>query len=114
MPDSDTGRPRRPLLQHVGLRRYPQGESSAPAAARKQGLTVEEVEEWRSVGDSRSDALDSVSRKSHSAVHCRRRGEVLLGRLALACAPVELAEAEVAVGQQRADCDFVTAVRSTV
>src|SRR5207245_4412929 len=36
------------------------------------------------------------------AVHPHRRGQVLLGLLARARAPVELAEAEVAVGLQRA------------
>ena len=38
----------------------------------------------------------------HLAVHRRRGGEVLLRLLALARAPVELAEAEVAVGDERA------------
>jgi hypothetical protein len=38
---------------------------------------------------------------AHLAVHRRRGGEVLLRLLALARAPVELAEAEVAVGDER-------------
>ena len=38
----------------------------------------------------------------HLAVHRRRCGEVLLRLLALACAPVERAEAEMAVGDERA------------
>jgi hypothetical protein len=38
----------------------------------------------------------------HLAVHRRRRGEVLLRLLPLAGAPIELAEAEVAVGDERA------------
>jgi hypothetical protein len=38
----------------------------------------------------------------HLAVHRDRSGQVLMGLLALACAPVELAEAEVAVGDERA------------
>src|SRR2546426_5570263 len=38
----------------------------------------------------------------HVAVHRRRGGEVLLGLLALARAPGELAEAEVAVRDERA------------
>ena len=38
----------------------------------------------------------------HLAVHRRRGGEVLLRLLALARAPVELAEAEVAVGDEGA------------
>jgi hypothetical protein len=41
-------------------------------------------------------------RHPHLAVHRRRRREVLLGLLALARAPVELAEAEVAVGDEGA------------
>src|SRR5262245_24002704 len=41
-------------------------------------------------------------RHSHVAVQGRRRGEVLLRLLALARAAVELAEAEVAVGDERA------------
>ena len=40
-------------------------------------------------------------RHAHLAVHHRRGGEVLARLLALACAPVELAEAEVAVSHQR-------------
>src|SRR5262245_5616977 len=39
-------------------------------------------------------------RHLHLAVHRRRGGEVLLRLLALARAPVELAEAEVAVGDE--------------
>ena len=39
---------------------------------------------------------------AHLAVHRRRRGEMLLRLLALARAPVELAEAEVAVGDEGA------------
>src|SRR5215510_13752610 len=39
-------------------------------------------------------------RHSHLAVHRRRGGEVLLRLLTLASAPVELAEAEVAVGDK--------------
>ena len=42
----------------------------------------------------------------HLAVHRRRGGEVLLGLLALARAPVELAEAEVAVGDEGAHAEF--------
>src|SRR6266849_8902295 len=38
----------------------------------------------------------------HFAVHRRRGGEVLSGLLALARAPVELAEAEVTMGDERA------------
>src|SRR5215470_16020835 len=41
-------------------------------------------------------------RHPHLAVHRRRGGEVLLRLLALARAPVELAEAEVAVGDEGA------------
>jgi hypothetical protein len=40
-------------------------------------------------------------------IHLRRRGEVLLRLLALARAPVELAEAEVAVGDERAHAQSV-------
>jgi hypothetical protein len=40
-------------------------------------------------------------RHPHLAVHRRRGGEALLRLLALARAPVELAEAVVAVGQER-------------
>src|SRR5215471_18967805 len=38
----------------------------------------------------------------HLAVHRRRGGEVFLCQLAFACAPIELAEAEVAVGDEGA------------
>src|SRR6266566_526280 len=41
------------------------------------------------------------------AVHRRRGGEVLLRLLSLACAPVELAEAEVAVGDERAHAELL-------
>jgi hypothetical protein len=41
-------------------------------------------------------------RHPHLAVHRRRGGEMLLGLLALVRAPVELAEAEVAVGDEGA------------
>src|SRR5215831_7634152 len=46
-------------------------------------------------------------RHVHFAIHRRRGGEVLLGLLALAGAPVELAEAEVAVGDERAYAELV-------
>mgnify|MGYP003694201217 CR=1 FL=1 len=46
--------------------------------------------------------LLSQNRHPHLAVHRRRGGEVLLRLLALARAPVELAEAEVAVGGRSA------------
>src|SRR6266508_2529632 len=45
-------------------------------------------------------------RHAHLAVHRRRGGEVLLRLLALARAPVELAEAEVAVGDERAHAEL--------
>ena len=45
------------------------------------------------------DLLQPI-RHAHLAVHRRRRGEVLLRLLALAGAPIELAEAEVAVGDE--------------
>ena len=44
---------------------------------------------------------------AHVAVHRRRGGEVLAGLLALARAPVELAEAEVAVGDERAHLELL-------
>src|SRR5215470_19902138 len=43
------------------------------------------------------------ARRPHLAVHRRRRGEVLLRLLRLARAPVKLAEAEVAVGDELGD-----------
>jgi hypothetical protein len=43
----------------------------------------------------------------HLAVHRRGGGEVLVGLLALARAPVQLAEAEVAVGDEGAHAEFV-------
>jgi hypothetical protein len=43
----------------------------------------------------------------HLAVHRRGGGEVLLGRLMVAGPPVELAEAEVAVGEKRAHPELV-------
>src|SRR5262249_2270739 len=46
-------------------------------------------------------------RHPHLAVHRRRGGEMLLRLLALARAPVELAEAEVAVGDERAYAELV-------
>src|SRR5262249_26867557 len=45
-------------------------------------------------------------RHAHLAVHRRRGGEVLLRLLALVCAPVELAEAEVAVGDEGAHAEL--------
>src|SRR5262249_6047603 len=42
----------------------------------------------------------SPVRHPHLEIHRRRGGERLLSLLALACAPVELAEAEVAVGDE--------------
>src|SRR4029453_2507559 len=51
---------------------------------------------------------------AHLAVHRHRRGDVLARLLALACAPVELPEAEGAVGDKRAhptrlgECERVT------
>src|SRR5213593_4393937 len=48
----------------------------------------------------------------HLAVHRRRSGDVLLRLLALARAPVELAEAEVAVGDERAHGELVGQIQS--
>jgi len=45
-------------------------------------------------------------RDAHFAVHRRRDGEVLLSRLAMSRPPVELAEAEVAVGYERAHVEL--------
>src|SRR5213593_4810052 len=45
-------------------------------------------------------------RHPHLSIHRRRGSEVLLRLLALACAPVELAEAEVAVGDERAHAEL--------
>src|SRR5499426_3478940 len=45
-------------------------------------------------------------RHPHLAVHRRRRGEMLLRLLALAGAPVELAKAEVAVGDEGAHAEL--------
>src|SRR5437773_1617638 len=42
----------------------------------------------------------------HLAVHCGGGTEVLLHLLALACAPVELAETKVAVGDERAHAEL--------
>jgi hypothetical protein len=59
-------------------------------------------------------------RHPHLAVHRRRGGEMLLRLLALTRAPVELAEAEVAVGDERAhaellsECERVTVVAVSV
>src|SRR2546422_10622603 len=49
----------------------------------------------------------------HLAVHRRRGGEVLLRLLTLAGAPVELAKAEVAVGDERAHADFTSMLWTT-
>ncbi len=46
----------------------------------------------------------------HLAVHRGGGGEVLTGLLALARAPVELAEAEVAVGDERAHAELFGSV----
>jgi hypothetical protein len=46
-------------------------------------------------------------RHPHLAVHRRRSGEMLQRLFALAHAPVELAEAEVAVGDEGAHAEFV-------
>jgi len=43
---------------------------------------------------------------SHLAVHRRRGGQVSLGLLLLASVPIELAEAEVATGEQRPHAKF--------
>src|SRR5438445_10693453 len=48
-------------------------------------------------------------RHAHLAVHRRRGGEVLLRLLALARPPGELAEAEVAVGDEGAHAEFLCA-----
>jgi hypothetical protein len=45
-------------------------------------------------------------RHAHLAVHRRRGGEVLLGLLSLVRAPVELAEAEMAVGDEGAHAEL--------
>src|SRR5262249_5871153 len=45
-------------------------------------------------------------RHAHVAVHRRRGGEMRLGVLVLARAPIELSEGEVAVGDQRAHAQF--------
>jgi hypothetical protein len=52
------------------------------------------------------DLLQPV-RHAHLAVHRRRGGEVLPGLLALVRAVVELAEAEVAVGDEGAHAELV-------
>src|SRR5262245_48478225 len=61
--------------------------------------------------------LLKVEAHVHLAVHRRRGGEVLPRLLVLARAPVELAEAEVAVGDERAhaagfgECECIKIVR---
>src|SRR5262249_48344204 len=52
-------------------------------------------------------------RHPHLAVHRRRGGVVLVRLLALARAPVELAAAEMAVGDKGAHADFTSGLRTT-
>src|SRR6185503_14621164 len=60
----------------------------------------------------RRRALQPV-RHPHLAVHRRRGGEVLLRLFSLAGALVELAEAEVAVGDEGAHTEFTSELRTT-
>src|SRR5258705_6108094 len=46
-------------------------------------------------------------RHVHLAVHRRRSGEMLARVIPLVCSPVELAEAEVAVGDERPHADLI-------
>src|SRR5215467_5694948 len=68
---------------------------------------------WSTDGTSSADLLNlrlrllQPVRHVHFAIHRCRGGEVLLGLLALAGASVELAEAEVAVGDERAHAELV-------
>src|SRR4029434_4496253 len=68
---------------------------NASSAARYSGVRLAGI-------DGNRLCLLQPVRHPHLAVHRRCGGEVLLRLLALARAPVELAEAEVTVGDERA------------